>query len=110
MKVDGKHFRTIWLKEDDPNVVQIIDQRPLPHRFIIEDLTTGTVENHSDDGAGGFTYLTRLIDAPRPTRHLRLSDQDRDGDLDLVTLGQDADGDRKTVLYTNDGATTPAAL
>lgn len=38
MKVDGKHFRTIWLSEDDPGVVQIIDQRHLPHKFIIEDL------------------------------------------------------------------------
>lgn len=39
MKVDGQHFRTIWTKEDDPRVVQIIDQRHLPHNFIIEDLT-----------------------------------------------------------------------
>lgn len=38
MKVDGKHYRTIWLKEDDPRVVQIIDQRHLPHKFVIEDL------------------------------------------------------------------------
>ena len=40
MKVNGKPFRTIWLKEDDPKIVQIIDQRHLPHKFIIEDLTT----------------------------------------------------------------------
>jgi methylthioribose-1-phosphate isomerase len=40
MKVDGKHFRTIWLKEDDAKTVQIIDQRNLPHEFIIEDLKT----------------------------------------------------------------------
>jgi methylthioribose-1-phosphate isomerase len=40
MKVHGKHFRTIWLKEDDPNVVQIIDQRYLPHKFVVVDLTT----------------------------------------------------------------------
>ena len=39
MNVDGQHFRTIWVKEDDPTVVQIIDQRPLP-QFVIEDLTT----------------------------------------------------------------------
>jgi methylthioribose-1-phosphate isomerase len=38
MNVDGKHYRTIWLKEDDDRVVQIIDQRNLPHEFIIEDL------------------------------------------------------------------------
>lgn len=40
MNVHGKHYRTIWLKEDDDTVVQIIDQRPLPHKFVIEDLKT----------------------------------------------------------------------
>ena len=38
MKINGKHYRTIWLKEDDAAVVQIIDQRWLPHEFVIEDL------------------------------------------------------------------------
>ncbi len=38
MKVNGKHYRTIWLKEDDSAVVQIIDQRWLPHQFVVEDL------------------------------------------------------------------------
>jgi len=40
MNVNGKHYRSIWLKEDDKEVVQVIDQRFLPHRFIIEDLRT----------------------------------------------------------------------
>jgi len=40
MNVDGKHYRTIWEKPGDPTVVQIIDQRHLPHRFVVEDLTT----------------------------------------------------------------------
>lgn len=40
MLVHGKHYRTIWLKEDDPGVVQIIDQRQLPYRFVIEDLAS----------------------------------------------------------------------
>jgi methylthioribose-1-phosphate isomerase len=39
MNVAGKHFRTIWQKKDDPKIVQIIDQRHLPHKFIIEDLS-----------------------------------------------------------------------
>ena len=38
MNIDGKHYRTIWLK--DEKTVQIIDQRVLPHKFVIEDLTT----------------------------------------------------------------------
>ena len=40
MKVDGQHFRTIWLKPDDERVVQLIDQRFLPHRFVIEEVRT----------------------------------------------------------------------
>lgn len=39
MNVNGKHYRTIWLKKDNNKIVQIIDQRSLPHEFIIEDLT-----------------------------------------------------------------------
>jgi methylthioribose-1-phosphate isomerase len=38
MQVNGKHYRTIWLSETDDQVVQIIDQRFLPHRFVIEDI------------------------------------------------------------------------
>ena len=34
MKVDGKHFRTIWL-EDDGWSVGAIDQRRLPHEFVV---------------------------------------------------------------------------
>ena len=30
MLVDGKPFRTIWLKPGDESVVQIIDQREAP--------------------------------------------------------------------------------
>ncbi len=40
MNVHGKHYRTIWVKKDDDKVVQVIDQRFLPHKFVIEDLTT----------------------------------------------------------------------
>jgi len=40
MKVAGSHFRTIWLKRGDPGVVQLIDQRFLPHQFVIEDVAT----------------------------------------------------------------------
>ena len=40
LNIQGKHYRTIWLHPDDERVMQIIDQRHLPHRFVIEDLTT----------------------------------------------------------------------
>ena len=38
MNVSGKHYRTIWVKEGNDRVAQIIDQRHLPHRFVVEDL------------------------------------------------------------------------
>src|SRR5258708_31826060 len=38
MKVGGKHFRTIWRKPDDERVVQLVDQRFLPHEFVIEEV------------------------------------------------------------------------
>jgi len=39
MKVDGKDIRTIWLDESQ-KIVKIIDQRRLPHEFVIVDLKT----------------------------------------------------------------------
>jgi methylthioribose-1-phosphate isomerase len=39
MKVDGKDIRTIWLDKDE-SIVKIIDQRKLPHEFVIVDLKT----------------------------------------------------------------------
>ncbi len=38
MRRSGEDFRTIWQKPDDPTVVQIIDQRRLPHEYVVEDL------------------------------------------------------------------------
>jgi methylthioribose-1-phosphate isomerase len=40
VKVGGKHFRTIWRKPGDQGVVQLIDQRFLPHDFVIEEVRT----------------------------------------------------------------------
>ena len=40
MRVGDQHFRTIWLKPDEPRIVQLIDQRALPHRFVVEDVST----------------------------------------------------------------------
>ena len=37
MKINGKAFRTIWFEN---NIVKIIDQTKLPHKFIIKDLKT----------------------------------------------------------------------
>ncbi len=40
MNVDGKHFRTIWVKEGEKSTIQIIDQQKLPHKFEAVDLKT----------------------------------------------------------------------
>ena len=37
MKIEGKECRTIWFED---NIVKIIDQTKLPHKFIIKDLKT----------------------------------------------------------------------
>jgi methylthioribose-1-phosphate isomerase len=40
MNVNGRHFRTIWLKEPDAKTLRIINQQVLPHEFEILDLFT----------------------------------------------------------------------
>jgi methylthioribose-1-phosphate isomerase len=40
MKINGKHYRTIWVKEGNDRIIQVIDQRYLPHEFVIEDLVS----------------------------------------------------------------------
>lgn len=40
MKVNGKPCRTIWVAPHNACCVQIIDQRWLPHRFVVEDITS----------------------------------------------------------------------
>lgn len=38
MNIEGKPYRTIWVKKDDKRIIQVIDQRFLPHRLVIQDL------------------------------------------------------------------------
>ena len=40
MKINGHHYRTIWLDPADRRVVRIIDQRCLPHALVEEELRT----------------------------------------------------------------------
>jgi methylthioribose-1-phosphate isomerase len=39
MKVDGRHYRTLWLGEDGASV-EVIDQTRLPHEFAVKRLAT----------------------------------------------------------------------
>ena len=76
MKVKGKHYRTIWLKEGDEKIVQIIDQRNLPHEFIIEDLVfvddfAKAIKDMHVRGAGligataGYGMYIAALEAPK---------------------------------------------
>jgi methylthioribose-1-phosphate isomerase len=40
MKVNGKPYRTIWQDESGSDIVKIIDQRHLPHEFVVEELAS----------------------------------------------------------------------
>ena len=53
MKVDGRHFRSIWLEADGWSV-GAIDQRRLPHEFVIARLT-----NAAEAGDAIRTMLVR---------------------------------------------------
>lgn len=40
MKVKNNHYRSIWIKEGNDKIIQIIDQRALPYEFVLEDLSS----------------------------------------------------------------------
>ncbi len=40
MEVNGRHYRTIWVDGDNPNVINIIDQTKLPYRFDVKQVRT----------------------------------------------------------------------
>ena len=75
MKVHGKHYRTIWPDPEHPEIIKIIDQRHLPHKFIIEDLKTvadyaAAISEMHVRGAGligataGFAMYCAALSAP----------------------------------------------
>jgi len=40
MRVQGKECRAVWREPGDEQLIRVIDQRFLPHRFVIEELST----------------------------------------------------------------------
>ena len=87
MNIGGQRFRTIWLNPANERAVQLIDQRFLPHQFVIEDVATvrqmaDAIREMHVRGAGligasaGYgMYLATIEAAARPTmtefdRHL----------------------------------------
>ena len=83
MKVYNQHYRTIWPDPDDAAAVCIIDQRQLPHRFVIEKLrdleeTRTAIKDMHVRGAGliGATAGYGMYLAA-----IRASDQDFDREM-----------------------------
>ncbi|HSR36608.1 MAG TPA: S-methyl-5-thioribose-1-phosphate isomerase [Desulfurivibrionaceae bacterium] len=85
MRVNGKPFRTIWPDSENPAIINIIDQRQLPHAFVVEplrtvaDFATAIREMHVR-GAGligataAFGIYSALLDAT-PASATRVLDQ-----------------------------------
>lgn len=83
MKINDKPYRTIWLDENNPSLVKIIDQRLLPHQFVVEELRTvedcaTAIRDMHVRGAGligaaaGFgMYLAQLQSPPDDADYLR---------------------------------------
>ena len=74
MQVNGKHYRTIWVDENNSRVIRIIDQRLLPHQFVVENLssvkeTINAIKDMHVRGAGligataGFGMYLATIEA-----------------------------------------------
>ena len=38
MKLNGEHYRTIWIDAEDERCIHISDPRPLPHAFVVEEI------------------------------------------------------------------------
>ena len=78
MRVDDKYFRTLWPKEERGSVLQVIDQRQLPHAFVVEDLptledTARAISEMHVRGAGliGATAAYGMYQALREGRDLK---------------------------------------
>ncbi len=75
MDVNGKHFRTIWVNENDNNKISIIDQLKLPHEFAVKDLcclddAARAIKDMNVRGAGligaaaGYGMYLAALEAP----------------------------------------------
>ncbi|NND34359.1 MAG: S-methyl-5-thioribose-1-phosphate isomerase [Saprospiraceae bacterium] len=40
MKVGSNHYRTIWIDANNPEFIKLIDQRHLPHKFVVESVSS----------------------------------------------------------------------
>jgi methylthioribose-1-phosphate isomerase len=96
MNVHGKHYRTIWVDKQRPQVVQVIDQRLLPFEFKILDLTTvadfaQAIKEMVVRGAGligataAYGMYCAALSAPRDDRAAFLASVRADGNRLIAT-------------------------
>jgi methylthioribose-1-phosphate isomerase len=97
MNIQGKPYRTVWLDPEDPETVQIIDQRFLPFELVIEDLhtiadTAVAIKEMHARGAGligalaGFgMYLAALRAAQTQSPADFMSTIEQDGEYLIAT-------------------------
>ena len=99
MRPSGEDFRTIWQKPGSPDIVQIIDQRRLPHEYVIADL------NSWQDGAAAISDML-VRGAPLIGATAAWSVY-----LAAVEQGSNVDG-KAAVLHATDalGETRPTAV
>jgi len=75
MNINGKHYRTIWPDPQNNQIICIIDQRKLPHKFVVEQLvnveqTIIAIKDMHVRGAGligataGFGMYLASVQAP----------------------------------------------
>jgi methylthioribose-1-phosphate isomerase len=98
MDVNGKHYRTIWLNPKDEKIVQIIDQRYLPHKFVTENLKSSddvakAIKEMHVRGAGliGVTAAYGMYLAS-------LEAQEKDFDSYLIQTGEKLKSTRPTAI------------
>lgn len=79
MNVNGTPLRTIWPDDQDKSIIKIIDQRFLPHRFVVEELKSledfcRAIKDMHVRGAGligataGFAMYIAALTAPQKNR------------------------------------------
>lgn len=101
MKVEGKHYRTIWLEENDPATLRIIDQQVLPHTFRVLELTTledvvSAIRDMKVRGAGligaaaGYGVYLAALHADRSSRDAMLRE--------IVSAGEALKATRPTAV------------
>jgi methylthioribose-1-phosphate isomerase len=92
MKIAGQHYRTIWQHPQQSGIVQAIDQRKLPFRFEIVDLTTAAeavaaIRNMTVRGAGligataGYGMMLAAQRAPKTSLEAFLREVTAEGEL-----------------------------